>query len=229
MGNIQTDRSTPDIAGDFRARAFNASDLHSCVEIAAEVWPDVPRNMTVKEITKLLKAYVSDSLAMATWREVVCISDEVVGVVSGMIEDDLTTRDRVRTAILRTRIWLRFLLDGRRYALARSSVLIRSILTEMRLTKVRPKTDAEVTLLLVKSDQRGKGIGRLMMERFLREARAKDARVVTVYTTDPGCNWQFYEICGFKLVGTFDDSLVSHLQGVDTKALVFAIDLRTTT
>ncbi len=229
VGNVQTDRLAPGLHGDYRTRPFEASDIRSCVEIAAEVWPDVPGNMTVKEIMKLLKAYVSDSLAMATWREVVCTSDEIVGVVSGMIEDDLTTYGRVRTAMLRTRIWLGFLLDGRRYALARSSVLIRSILTEIRLAKVRPKTDAEVTLLLVRSDQRSKGVGRFMMERFLREARAKDAGVVTVYTTDPGCNWQFYEICGFKLVGTFDDSLVSHLQGVDTKALVFAIDLRQTT
>jgi GNAT superfamily N-acetyltransferase len=225
----QADRTTQDAVGDLCVRGFDVADMRSCVEIAAEVWPDVPENLTVKEIMKLLKAYVTDSLAMATWREVVCASDEVVGVVSGMIENDLTLWGRVKTTLLRARIWLGFVLDGRRYALARSSVLTRSILTEMRLARARPKTDAEVTLLLVRSDHRGKGVGRLMMKRFLEEARAKNARIVTVYTTDPGCNWQFYEICGFKMVGSFDDSLVSHLQGVDTKALVFAIDLQPTT
>jgi GNAT superfamily N-acetyltransferase len=229
VGNIQTDTIFRDATDDSCVRGFDVADMRSCVEIAAEVWPDVPENMTVKEIVKLLKAYVSDSLAMATWREVVCVSDEVVGVVSGMIENDLTFWGRIKTTLLRARIWLGFVLDGRRYAFARSSVLARSILTEMRLARARPKTDAEVTLLLVRSDHRGKGIGRLMMRRFLEEARAKNARIVTVYTTDPGCNWQFYEICGFKMVGSFDDSLVSHLQGVDTKALVFAIDLQPTT
>ena len=207
-------------------RKFHAADLRSCVEIAAEVWPDVPDTMTVKEIMKLLKAYVSDSLAMATWREVICISDEIVGVASGMIEGDLGRRARLKMTLLRLRIWLRFLLHGRQYALARLSVFGRSLLTEMKLSKARPHTDAEITLLLVKSEHRGKGIGRLMMERFLQEARAKGARVATVYTTDPGCNWQFYEICGFKMTGSFDDNLVSHLQGVDTKALVFTIDLQ---
>jgi len=67
------------------------------------------------------------------------------------------------------------------------------------------------------------------MSRFLREARSKSARTATVYTTDPGCNWRFYEICGFRKVGGFDDNLVSFVQGVDTKGLVFAIDLQSST
>lgn len=222
----QADRTTQNALCDLCVRKFDAADLWSCVEIAAEVWPDVPETMTVKEIMKLLKAYVADSLAMATWREVVCASDEVVGVAFGMIESDIGRWDRFKMAMLRLRIWLRFLLHGRQYALARLSVFGRSLLTEMKLSKARPHTDAEITLLLVKSEHRGKGIGLLMMERFLQEARAKNAMVATVYTTDPGCNWRFYEICGFKMAGSFDDNLVSFLQGVDTKAIVFAIDLR---
>jgi len=222
----QTDTPSQDAPSDVSIREFDVADMRGCVEIAAEVWPDVPETMTVKEIMKLLKAYVADSSAMATWREVACASDEVVGVVFGMIEGDMRPFDRFKMALLRSRIWLGFLLHGRRFALARLSVLAKSALTEMKLARARPDTDAEVTLLLVRSDHRGRGIGRLLMDRFLQEARAKHAEVATVYTTDPGCNWQFYETCGFELVGSFDDTLVSHLQGVDTKALVFAIDLR---
>jgi len=212
-----------------RVRKFAAAHLLRCVEIATEVWPDVPESMTREEMTRLMKAYVEDSRVMSMWHEVACVSDEVVGVIFGSIEGGVGLEDRIRISLLRLYVWLRFVAHGMTSVLTRSSVLMKSIVTELKLIKVRPDTDAEVTLLLVSHDHRGKGIGRLLMGRFLQEARSKSARTATVYSTDPGCNWRFYEICGFRKVGGFDDNLVSFVQGVDTRGLVFAIDLQSST
>ena len=217
------------IPSDVRIRKFAAADLLRCVEIATEVWPDVPESMTREEMTRLMKAYVEDSRIMSTRQEVACVSDEVVGVIFGSIEGGMGPGDRIRISVLRLYVWLRFVAHGRTSVLKRSSVLMKSIVTELKLIKARPETDAEVSLLLVSHDHRGKGIGRLLMGRFLQEARSKSARTATVYSTDPGCNWHFYEICGFRKVGGFDDNLVSFVQGVDTKGLVFAIDLQSST
>ena len=217
------------IPHDVRIRKFAAADLLRCVEIATEVWPDVPKSMTCEEMTRLMKAYVEDSMIISTRQEVACISDEVVGVIFGSIEGGVGPGDRIRMSALRLYTWLRFVAYGETSILTRSSVLMKSIVTEMKLIKARPETDAEVTLLLVSHEHRGKGIGRLLIGRFLQEARSKSARTATVYTTDPGCNWHFYEMCGFRKVGGFDDNLVSFLQGVDTKGLVFAVDLESST
>lgn len=213
------------IPHDVRVRKFAVADLLRCVEIAIEVWPDIPESMTREEMTRLMKAYVEDSMTLSAWREVACISDEVVGVIFGSIEGGMGPGDRIRTSVLRLLVWLRFVAHGRTSMLTRLSVFMKSIATEVKLIKARPETDAEVTLLLLSSNHRGKGIGKLLMGRFLQEARSRSARTATVYTTDPGCNWHFYERCGFKEVGGFDDNLVSFVQGVDTKGLVFAIDL----
>jgi GNAT superfamily N-acetyltransferase len=217
------------IPHDVHIREFAAADLLRCVEIATEVWPDVPESMTLGEMTRLMKAYVEDSMIMSTRQEVACIADEVVGVIFGTIEDKVGPGDRIRMSVLRLYTWLKFVAHGETSILTRSSVLMKSIVTEMKLIKARPETDAEVTLLLVSHDHRGKGIGRLLIGRLLQEARSMSARTATVYTTDPGCNWHFYEMCGFRKVGGFDDNLVSFLQGVDTKGLVFAVDLESST
>ncbi len=217
------------IPSDVHIRKFAAADLLRCAEIATEVWPDVPESMTREEMTRLMKTYVEDSMIMSTRREVACVSDEVVGVIFGSIEGGGGLEDRIRMSVLRLSTWLRFVAHGRTSVLTRSSVLMKSIVTELKLIRARPETDAEVALLLVSQGHRGKGIGRLLIDRFLQEARSKSARTATVYTTDPGCNWHFYELCGFRKVGGFDDDLVSFVQGVDTKGLVFAIDLQSST
>ncbi len=217
--------SSPDV----RIRKYAAADLPRCVEIATEVWPEIPESMTREEMTRLMKAYVEDSRIISTRHEVACISDEVVGVIFGSIEAETGLEDRIRMSVLRLFTWLRFVARGRTSALTRSSLLMKSIVTELKLAKTRPETDAEVALLLVSRGHRRKGIGRLLIGRFLQDARNKRARTATVYTTDPGCNWHFYELCGFRKVGGFDDDLVSFVQGVDTKGLVFAIDLRSST
>ena len=214
------------VPSDVRIRKFAAADILRCAEIATEVWPDVPESMTREEMTRLMTAYVEDSMIMSTRHEVACVSDEVVGVIFGSIEGAVRLEDRIRMSVLRLSTWLRFVAHGRTSILTRSSVLMKSIATEMKLIRARPESDAEVTLLLLSSDHRGKGIGKLLMGRFLQEARSKSARTATVYTTDPGCNWRFYERCGFKEVGGFDDDLVSFVQGVDTRGLVFAMDLQ---
>ena len=206
-------------------RRYEPADLPRCVEIAMDVWPDIPAAMSREEMTRLMKAYVEDSKILSTWHEVASTSQEVVGVLFGFVEAGTGIKDRIERAALRTFTWLRFVAHRKASIPTRLSVLRKSIATEMKLAKSRPDTDAEVMLLLVRPDHRGKGIGRLLMSRFLLEARNRNARVVTVYTTEPGCNWRFYEICGFQMVGDFHDDLVSFVQGVETKGLVFAIDL----
>jgi GNAT superfamily N-acetyltransferase len=81
-------------------------------------------------------------------------------------------------------------------------------------------------LLVVDDKFRGIGIGRQLLERHLEHARMKGVGVISVYTTDPGCNWGFYEAYGFKKAVEFDDDIGSYLEGVRSKGLIFTLDLR---
>jgi hypothetical protein len=66
---------------------------------------------------------------------------------------------------------------------------------------------------------------RHLLERHIDHAKRKGAHILSVYTTDPGCNWGFYEAYGFKRAVEFEDDIGSYLEGSRSKGLIFTLDL----
>jgi ribosomal protein S18 acetylase RimI-like enzyme len=99
-------------------------------------------------------------------------------------------------------------------------------LTELKLKVNMPRSDAEIRLFIVDSKHRGKGIGGMLIDRFLHTARDAGSTLATVYTDDKTSNWQFYEKYGFRRVGTFHDNVTSYFCNVDSTGMIYVLDLK---
>jgi len=111
----------------------------------------------------------------------------------------------------------------------RLDIPLRSVLafffTEFRLTVNRPDADADITLVVVDSKFRGMGIGKALVDRFVKVAEDAGAHAVLVYTDDKTSNWRFYEIYGFKKVITFYDGISTYFAGQPANAIYYILNL----
>ena len=64
------------------------------------------------------------------------------------------------------------------------------------------------------------------MSRFIDYARKKGARRVSVYTTDPGSDWGFYESYGFRKHSSFRDGFMSFARKEEVKAKIYILDIQ---
>lgn len=173
-----------------------------------------------------MEGYVESSLLWSNWSAVACVGETVVGFLFGRIESTWKERSHLRNILLELRMLSRWILRDP-LTLARSFGLIWNVwITELKVTGHKPRSDAEIELLIVDSQHRGKGIGRELVGSFLEAARHAGASTVTVYTEDLQSNYQFYEKYGFRRVATFHDDVTSYFANQDSTAIVFALDLR---
>ncbi|OGS56037.1 MAG: hypothetical protein A3K60_02720 [Euryarchaeota archaeon RBG_19FT_COMBO_56_21] len=176
-----------------------------------------------------MKGYVESSLLYSTWSEVACIGDAVVGFLFGRIEKTWKGRSRMRTLLVELSMTARFLLRNP-LMLARSFGLMWNVwITELKLAEHRPRSDAEIELLIVDSKNRGEGIGKDLVDRFITAAKEAGAEVVTLYSEDLQSNYQFYEKYGFRRVATFYDDVTSYFANKASTAIIYALDLKQST
>ena len=159
------------------------------------------------------------------WREVACVSDSVVGFAFGRERGPLSTREIVGSFGSYLSAMVR---------IARNSscrfwvpMLITCILSELKIQLKSPGCEGEVAFLVVDGKHRGAGIGRHLLNRFIGHALDAGVNTMSVYTTDPGCNWQFYQAQGFEKAVEFDDDVGAYLEGSPSKGLILTLDLNT--
>ncbi|HUV60755.1 MAG TPA: GNAT family N-acetyltransferase [Thermoplasmata archaeon] len=204
-------------------RGYVSGDRKRCVELSVAAWPGVNSSLPPGMKVDYWSLLVDLAYEYSDVHEVACCNDTVVGVIF--------TRTAGAPSLAETVAFMRVYLSGlfriaRKVGIVKAFPLeFRSALTELKILLKNPESDGEVALLVVDDKFRGIGIGRLLLERHLEHARKKGARVISVYTTDPGCNWGFYEAYGFKKAVEFEDDIGSYLEGSRSKGMIFTLDL----
>jgi ribosomal protein S18 acetylase RimI-like enzyme len=206
-------------------RQFNGKDMARCSEIAVDVWPIVSALVPKENAVEFMSACVEISRLWSTWLEVACILDTVVGLLFGRIDTDRDLITELKTSLSYWVIGMKLIFQRYGRLSKPFTFLRRFISTQTKARRSSPKSDAEVTLFVVDSKYRGRGIGKALMDRFIDTAREKGVRVIMLYT-GPMNNWRFYERYGFKRCGTFDDDLSSYLKNEDMKGFIYAMDIQ---
>lgn len=205
-------------------RKYEASDLRACAELAAEAWPSRISTIPREDQVAGMEGYMMSALAASTWAEVLEESGHVVGFLYGRIEKH--RKAGVTLVPKQSLISVASAFIAARHE--RPSNILRMIwnvsLTELKMSVNRPRSDAEITMLTVGSAHRGKGYGRLLVERFVDAARAAGASVLTVYTDDQSSNWRFYERLGFRRVAEFYDNISSFWVGRRANGIVYVLN-----
>jgi len=207
-------------------RQYEKSDLERCCEIAVGAWPEVFSIAEKGEASLAMEAYIDFYRASANWQEVACASGSIVGILFGKVEGDLTWRGRLRAFLSERLVYLRILTGSYGKMPGRMSLVRIAMSDDKNKLRNSPEADGEVIFFVVDRDRRGLGIGREMMDRFMKYARSRGARRIIVCTNDPGCNWGFYEKYGFRHYSTFCDNFTSHMRGEEVDGLIFSMDLK---
>lgn len=213
------------LGDDILFRQYAPSDLATCAKLAEEAWPYGKTMFSGPSNVSTMTGYIRATLIHSNWTEVATISGEVVGFLFGSIHRQQGSKSWLKS--LREEISMFSGLLFADYIKPDKALLMLFgiTMTELKLAINRPKSDAEIEMLIVSAARRGSGIGKALVDRFIDAARRVQASVITVYTDDKTSNWQFYERYGFRKVATFYDNVSSYYADVDSNGIVYALNI----
>lgn len=207
-------------------RRYAPEDLRACTRLAEDAWPPGP-DLAIKDVVSWgMEGYIESSLMNANWTEVAYDSQGVVGFLFGRI-DKYGGEATVRGSFFGELPMLAKYVVGKYRRTPGILILFWTLLlTQLKLKLNMPRSDAEIGLFIVDSKHRGKGIGGMLIDRYLQTTRDVGSTLVAVYTDDKTSNWQFYEKYGFQKVGTFHDNVTSFFCNVDSTGMIYVLDLK---
>jgi len=216
--------NTPLTQDEPQFREYQPRDLDGCTRLAWEAWAADSADPSEVVEPRVMEGYVRSFLVRSNWRVVISDSQGVIGLLFGRIGG---SKAKGGGGSLANELGMipHFLFGVNGQHLS-PIVLVHFFLTEFKVLVNVPRSDAEINLIIVDSKHRGKGFGKKLMDRFIAAARKADCRLATLYTDDQMSNWKFYEIYGFRRVGTFHDSLTSYFAEVKATGIIYALDLR---
>jgi GNAT superfamily N-acetyltransferase len=207
-------------------RRYAPEDIQACTKLAEEAWPPGPDLTTKDAVSWGMEGYIESCLMNANWTEIAYDSQGVIGFLFGRI-DKYRGEVAVAGSLFGELPMLAKHIVGKYRKTPGILVLFWTLLlTELKLKVNMPRSDAEIGLFIVDSKHRGKGIGGMLIDRFLHTARDVGSTLATVYTDDKTSNWQFYEKYGFRRVRTFHDNVTSYFCNVDSTGMIYVLDLK---
>ena len=199
-------------------REYRPTDLERCLRITASTWPEIM-------LGRLDLATLEWYGWPATWKEVACVSDSVVGLLWGKIFSDVGFLGGLRERLAHATAYLKLLLGFYGKIPHRLSLAKNGVIDGMSMARNYPEADAEVLYFVVDPAYRGKGIGKRLMDRFVEHAKSRGAKRISVYTVDPGSDLGFYERYGFKRYSSFRDRFMSAIGNREVKGIIYVLDL----
>lgn len=207
-------------------RRYTPEDLRACTRLAEEAWPPGSDLAAKIDVSWGMEGYIESSLMNANWTEIAYDSQGVVGFLFGRI-DKYRGEVAVPGSLFGELPTLaKYVVGKHRKTPGILGLFYKLLLTELKLKVNMPRSDAEIRLFIVDSKHRGKGIGGMLIDRFLHTARDVGSTLATVYTDDKMSNWQFYEKYGFRRVRTFHDDVTSYFCNVDSTGIIYVLDLK---
>jgi ribosomal protein S18 acetylase RimI-like enzyme len=214
----------PSVQDEPHFREYQEVDMDECTRLAWEAWAaDFAEPSEVVD-PRAMEGYVRSFLVRSNWKVVVSDSQGVIGLLFGRIGG---LKDKGAGGSVATELGMipQFLF-GVDHPRLSPIVMLHFVLTEFKVLVNVPCSDAEINLIIVDRRHRGKGLGKELMDRFISAAKEAGCRLATLYTDDQMSNWKFYEIYGFRRVGTFHDSLASYFAEKKATGIVYVKDLK---
>ena len=204
-------------------RTYRPSDRETCVRMSVEAWPKMSSGLPSGTAPDFWGMLLDLAYDYSDVREVACISESVIGVLFGRRRG----RPKMHETISQVRTFLSAMLGMARKTKLRDaiSMFCTLLLSEVKIMFNTPPSDGEVTFFVVDVGHQGRGVGSILLDDYLSQAKAVDVRTVSLYTTDPGCNWSFYERHGFRRVAQFGDDFGTRVEGEPSRGLMYLLDM----
>jgi ribosomal protein S18 acetylase RimI-like enzyme len=205
-------------------RKYAAEDLSRCAELAEQAWPMRGSPSPEPDKPRAFEPWIESSSKSATWTEVAVVSGEVVGFLFGSV-DKMKPKGAALEEVTDL-FWMfrQVLYGGLDHWERPLRTMLGFFFMEFKLEVNRPEADADIILLIVDARFRGRGIGKTLVDRFVKMAKDAGVHAVTLFTDDKISNWKFYEIYGFRKVNTFHDSISTYFAGERANAIYYILE-----
>jgi len=204
-------------------REYVPEDRSRCVDMAVEAWPILTSGLPHSISRDYWGMLIDIGREYSDWWEVASLNNRVAAFAFGRTRGEPSFTEDIALVRVIAGAMFRMLKKGSVFEIV--PLLCRSVITELKIMLKTPENQGELAFLVVESESRGKGIGSTLMNRYLDQARRKHVKKVALFTTDPECDWGFYEAMGFRKVSVFDDDVGAFYGRIPSKGMIFAIDL----
>jgi len=206
---------------DITFRTYTKDDLIRCAELSVDAWPIVSLIAEKENVITFMQAYVELSLTLSNYTEICCDKEKVAGFLLGSTgKTRISKKEKQENRKL---LW-RFITGKYGRIKRRFRFLFAFILSMIKVELLCSRFDGEVVLFVVDREYRGQGIGRALLDHFLKYAN--EEKLKTIYlSTDVESNWNFYEKYGFKKYRDFYDNGLSVMKGRKTISFIYYYEL----
>ena len=173
---------------DIRLREYQEPDFNELVKIVEKTW-HYDEFSSPKTASKLAHVFLSSCLTNYTFSQVAILKDKVVGII--LVKDIKQHKCPIKYRIKQVSAILSLYLskEGRNVLNIFDSVND----IDKQLLKSSPISySAELTLFVVSSSCRGKGIGKELFKSVIEYMKIQKLKDFYLYT-DTSCNYGFYE------------------------------------
>jgi GNAT superfamily N-acetyltransferase len=201
-------------------REWVEGDLEACVDIAFAAWADSAQRVS----PAFLRAEIQVARFGSTWVQTVTAGGRPIGLIFGRFNQDFRFADHLNQLYWELKSYALIALGVIGLSGNRFTFLRKLIRDGIKVRRVQPPADGELTFLMVDPAYHGRGIGKRLVENFIRLARQKGAKRLTL-VTDEESNWRFYEHLGWKRVRKFLLDFDSYLLQGKKIGFVYMIEL----
>ncbi|MCP4162397.1 MAG: GNAT family N-acetyltransferase [Deltaproteobacteria bacterium] len=187
---------------EFSLTRYKNTNLNKCVDLLGDTWNF---NRQFEELTRenlINILFFKFSIIDSNYNQVIIDKDDNVhGFIFGKVSQK--SHINIETALRSVSTLLSggyHYLSGHMGPRKKSGGIIREFLNiERDLTSRMNRDDAYVSLFFVGSSLRGSGYGTKLMNNFETSASKSGCKRIYLWT-DKGCNYGYYDHCGFKRV-----------------------------
>jgi len=205
-------------------RRVAPEDMEECARMVSQSWPLLHKLGREGDATGLSLAYCELCRAPSFWQEIAVASGRPVGLLFGSSLQRRPPEAALRNSFRRIALGERFLRGKYGHAPHPFTLAAKMVQSRLRADQQAPKADAQIELVVVAAAHRGHGVGRTLIDRFVRACAAQGARSLRLLT-DPLSDWSFYKAYGFRYVAEFTDPLNSWLAGRPVASYVYMLDM----
>lgn len=205
--------------------SYSKEYKQECIDIIQTQWPLTGSGLITKNNEEgLVKLDLEIKLLKSNFKKVVLVNNKVSGLLFAKITKNNSfisnLVNNLKIIIKLVMFFLGF------YGIYRNRVFLLKefIKHEKQLSSYISSKDNELILFVMSERSRGKGLGRIMIDKLLDTTKKQRDLSIKLYTNED-CTWQFYEKYGFKRIFEFPHRLHEIFTGFKITGFVYELNL----
>jgi GNAT superfamily N-acetyltransferase len=186
---------------------YNSRYLKSCAKLVSETWSFDDRLVNASKPRHLFYYFIRNCVDNSIYKDLIIDeeTERVLGILFGSDENHTSWKSYVKN-LKNSFILFKHIILGHLGKRSNALECARDMLyLDESIEKYCNKFDGQLNLCVLSKEIQGLGYGRQLIDRYIQFCiNERQMKKIFVWT-DIGCNYGFYEHCGFRLFKQFYD------------------------